>query len=176
MTFAQNLERLMTEKHITKYRLAKELGVHQTTIKNWVEGKTEPKFDMIDKIAKVLNISPNDLLLCGTIHLPSTTAEELAEPKEEYILRFDESPENIISAMKQFFIEKCHVPSSEVADLTIENIEEVSKRISNMTEKALNEENILLFYRSLNLTGKLEAIKRVEELTEIPKYTKPDEE
>ena len=39
-----------------------------------------------------------------------------------------------------------------------------------------DSEKILEHYNKLNTLGKDEAIKRVEELTEIPKYTKPDEE
>lgn len=36
-------------------------------------------------------------------------------------------------------------------------------------------ENMLLAYSLLNEKGKSEAFNRVEELTEIPRYTKPDE-
>lgn len=43
MEFAQNLKSVMDSKSITMYRLAKELGVHQTTVKNWLEGKGEPR-------------------------------------------------------------------------------------------------------------------------------------
>ena len=38
----------------------------------------------------------------------------------------------------------------------------------------LNEHKLIDDYRLLNKSGKEEAIKRVEELTEIMKYTKPD--
>lgn len=62
MQFAQNLKKIMQEKNITNYRLAKILGVHPTTIKNWLESYTEPKFDMIDKIADVLDISIDELI------------------------------------------------------------------------------------------------------------------
>lgn len=55
--FSSNVEKALENKQITKYRLAKMLDVHQTTIKNWLDGKTEPNFEMIEKIADVLNVS-----------------------------------------------------------------------------------------------------------------------
>lgn len=43
MTFCETLSLLMQQHdNMSKYRLAKEIGVHQTTIKNWLEGNTVP--------------------------------------------------------------------------------------------------------------------------------------
>lgn len=39
----------------------------------------------------------------------------------------------------------------------------------------LGEKRLLKDYRMLNEIGQLEARKRVAELTEIPRYTKPDD-
>lgn len=39
MKFGEKLAALQKERAETDYRLAKELGVHQTTIRNWKEGK-----------------------------------------------------------------------------------------------------------------------------------------
>lgn len=50
----------------------------------------------------------------------------------------------------------------EDSELTIH----ISKNLRRLTES----------YNKLNASGKQEAIKRVEELTEIPKYTTPDKE
>lgn len=55
MEFAQRFKQAMENKSITAYRLAKELGVHQTTIKNWVDGKGEPHLNQLKQIAKILN-------------------------------------------------------------------------------------------------------------------------
>ena len=42
MRFAETLAGLMKEKGESNYRLAKEIGVSQTTVKNWLDGKNEP--------------------------------------------------------------------------------------------------------------------------------------
>lgn len=61
MEFAQNLKSVMDSKSITMYRLAKELGVHQTTIKNWLEGKGEPRVSEVRTIAAALGVDPYSL-------------------------------------------------------------------------------------------------------------------
>lgn len=44
MDFSGTLNRLQTERGETNYKLAKAIGVHQTSIKNWKSGiKPHPK-------------------------------------------------------------------------------------------------------------------------------------
>lgn len=51
MKFSESLEALMKEKGESNYRLAKEIGVSQTTVANWLSGKNEP----IPSIRKLLD-------------------------------------------------------------------------------------------------------------------------
>lgn len=51
--------------------------------------------------------------------------------------------------------------------------EELDKLLEQRKEQS--ERNLLADYRKLNKIGQSEARKRVSELTEIPRYTKPDE-
>ena len=44
------------------YRLAKEVGVHQTTVKNWLDGESEPKIAALEKIVGLLGVSYDELL------------------------------------------------------------------------------------------------------------------
>lgn len=53
--FAQRLRQAMDSKATTMYRLAKELGVHQTTIKNWLDGKGGPNLGQVQQIAQILD-------------------------------------------------------------------------------------------------------------------------
>lgn len=52
----------MENRSVTMYRLAKDLGVHQTTIKNWLEGKGEPRISEIQAIADTLGVDPYILM------------------------------------------------------------------------------------------------------------------
>lgn len=62
MEFSQRLKQIMDQKSVTMYRLAKELGVHQTTIKNWLDGKGEPRFAQIQAIAAALGVHVGSLI------------------------------------------------------------------------------------------------------------------
>ncbi len=50
MSFSKNLEKLQKEAGVTNYRLAKDLDVHATTVKNWKEGKM-PLLEHAHKVA-----------------------------------------------------------------------------------------------------------------------------
>lgn len=63
MAFADNLSRLQAIRGETNYRLAKDIGVHQTTIKNWKNGVT-PQIGHIRLIASHYGVSVEELMEC----------------------------------------------------------------------------------------------------------------
>lgn len=86
MEFAQSLKQMMESKSITMYRLAKELGVHQTTIKNWLDGKGEPSVSQFRRIALIMGVEEVDFML---------TAEEKKRYISSYIDWVREHPEEV---------------------------------------------------------------------------------
>lgn len=50
-------ERLLEERGITAYRVAKETGVSTATLTGWKQGKYTPKQDKLQKIAEYFNVS-----------------------------------------------------------------------------------------------------------------------
>ena len=54
--------------------------------------------------------------------------------------------------------------------------ESINEAISAMAAMAKDEKELLSDYHNLNCYGKEEARKRVNELTEIPKYQRKDEQ
>ena len=61
MTFAQNLKYVMERDNLSMYRVSKLTGFSQTTVKNWLLGRTEPYKKDWDKIATALSVSVSDL-------------------------------------------------------------------------------------------------------------------
>ena len=57
----------MKERGYSKYRVAKILGVSQSTVANWLSGKTEPYAKEWDRIAHALGMSPADLFTTSKI-------------------------------------------------------------------------------------------------------------
>lgn len=50
MIFSELLSEKMRENHETAYRLAKEIGVSQSTISNWLTGKARPQLAHLGKL------------------------------------------------------------------------------------------------------------------------------
>lgn len=61
MSFPENLARLQAERSETNYRLAKEIDVSQTSIKNWKESVCRPHPRQIKKLAKHYGVTVDEL-------------------------------------------------------------------------------------------------------------------
>lgn len=62
MPFSSNLEYLMGYFDVTNYRLAKYLGVSQTSVKNWVSGERLPHYQTQKMIADLFGVTVEDLV------------------------------------------------------------------------------------------------------------------
>lgn len=62
MSFPENLARLQAEHGETNYRLAKEIDVSQTSIKNWKESVCRPYPRQVKKLAKHFGVTMDSLL------------------------------------------------------------------------------------------------------------------
>lgn len=60
---SKNLTRLQAERGETNYRLAKTLGVHQTSIANWKSGEATPHPKHLVMLAEHFGVTVEDLLL-----------------------------------------------------------------------------------------------------------------
>ncbi len=61
MSFATNLCELMQNRCISSYKLAKEVGVHISTITNWKDGNN-PKIEHLKKVADYFGVTVDYLL------------------------------------------------------------------------------------------------------------------
>lgn len=93
MEFAQRLNKMMAEKEVTAYRLSKALGIHQTTVKNWIDGKSKPRTEYMEKIAGYFGVSLDYLI--GNNNEPHTQNETF--DTTEIIIK----PLNAIPALKK---------------------------------------------------------------------------
>lgn len=64
LEFAYRLYRIMQRKHITQQELANRTGITQQQISSYITGKRLPSFYNIDKIAKALDCSVDELRYC----------------------------------------------------------------------------------------------------------------
>ncbi|MBU9899613.1 MULTISPECIES: helix-turn-helix transcriptional regulator [Prevotellaceae] len=62
MQLVNRLKIVLAEKNITNKWLAGQLNKSVITISRWSQNKSQPSLEQLREIAKVLNISPKDLI------------------------------------------------------------------------------------------------------------------
>ena len=62
MQLVNRLKIVLAEKNITNKWLAGQLNKSVITISLWSQNKSQPSLEQLREIAKVLNISPKDLI------------------------------------------------------------------------------------------------------------------
>lgn len=59
---AKNIQRYMDSRGIDRKRLSEDLDVSYTTLTDWIKGKTYPRIDKIELMARYFKISKSDLV------------------------------------------------------------------------------------------------------------------
>ncbi len=61
MNYVECIKQIMAEHELSQQKLADILGVHQTTIGQWLLGKKKPGYDSILVIYEKFHVTPNEL-------------------------------------------------------------------------------------------------------------------
>lgn len=97
--FADNLIYFRKITKLSQQEFADRIGVSQAAYGNYEAGTREPSFDKLLRIARVLNVTPNDLLLLNK----DITNTDKTIFKELDTVFFD-SPFKIVEHNKYFFV------------------------------------------------------------------------
>lgn len=159
MSFYNNLEELCKKKKITLAALARELGLSNSATTYWKRGSI-PKYETLKKIADYFEVEVEKLLDIDI------TEEDIDEVSKE-VTKFSRKE------VKDWLIEEA---ISDYPYKIYENAKDnAGKAIVNsfesISEKQLKE-TLISCYSTLNRLGRIEAVKRIEELTEIQQYEK----
>lgn len=105
MSIGDTLRKIMKEKGVTPYRIQKDTGIYEGTIRGWFKGKM-PRVDHLHKVCQYLEINP--AILFNALQDTGRVAEEvvpygnaitekinrllpaLDEEKKRKVLRFTE--------------------------------------------------------------------------------------
>lgn len=52
----ETFEKLLREREVTAYRVAKDIGLSPVVFSEWKKGKSKPKVDKLQKIAAYFNV------------------------------------------------------------------------------------------------------------------------
>ena len=83
INFADNLKVLRLKNQLTQIELAKLVQVEQSTIARYETGKYEPKFDVAAKLAKIFDVTVEELYGSQTEEIEQATAEQLVDGQAE---------------------------------------------------------------------------------------------
>lgn len=141
MTVGEKLREARLRRGLTQLELEKLTGINAANIRKYESDRQRPKYETKVKLAQALQIPITDLL-DGTI------------------LTFDAS--KLVKAMPRPMVEiklKEHVVHRPVD-------------LSELEGNEISEKEVILLevFERLNDDGQDEAIKRIEELSQIPKY------
>lgn len=178
-TLGQKIKYYRKLKGYSQEKLAEKTSLSKMSIRRYESGERQPGLDALKKIASALECQVSDIDE-NIIVIPLPKYELTPERLEK--ARLDAEARELIER-HELGESLTNEEQKKISDYgkrikeDIENLPKLRKSIKNFAN-AIGEigENILLSnYRELNTEGQGEAIKRVSELTEIPRYTKPDE-
>lgn len=170
VTTGEKIRHLRLEQNLTQKALANKCGMYESQIRKYETGKANPKIETLQKIADALNVPINELrsdiavMVDKFINSIDSVLVEAEVLEYNRIIDKQKNGDGFTPYDKRFisgYIDK----SPLVREWFIEN---------GLKSKEQNLERIQSAYEHLNENGRKEAVKRIEELTEIKRYTKPD--
>lgn len=175
-TLGKKIRYYRKSKKYSQEMLAEKAELSKMSIRRYESGERQPSIEALKKIASALDCQVSDLDE-SIIFIPIPKFEPTPEDIEQYkknaesreLIRKLESGEQITEEEKEKvsdYVKRIHDSFSQLPERT----KDIKDKIDTIGE------NILLAdYRELNTKGQSEARKRVNELTEIPRYTKQAE-
>lgn len=109
MQIAEKLKKIRKERGFTQKRLAEKAGLAEVTIRQYESGKREPKFKMVEKLTKALEISAAELT--GDYSPPADLPEQIQKQLNRYREIYDE--------WQQYIQERYNAPFLELSDNTL---------------------------------------------------------
>lgn len=163
MDFGENMKRIRKSRKLSQRALGDILGIRQQSVAQYEKSQNAPKFETVQKIANALEVPVS--ILYGDNVIPA------------------ESFHSMVDQVMNMKNEPISAEDSKKAKLTIKipeglkySLIEVMDKITDPRDSDLIRMQLLTCYDNrLNDAGKAEALKRVEELAEIKKYSQvPD--
>lgn len=152
------IKEIRQKKGLTQKQLGDMCGIADANIRKYENGKQNPKIETLQKIADALGVSLHELLYSDELieldGIPAYNIDLTGYSMDE-IQQALEKIQNDLKAKRK------------------ENTTLLSKLQpeDSVTVTDIKEQKLLSDYRQLNDEGKTQAIIRVEELTEVPRFT-----
>ncbi|MCM1113948.1 MAG: helix-turn-helix domain-containing protein [Clostridium sp.] len=77
MNFSDKLRGLIEERNLTQKQVANDLNIAPSTMGGYVQGSSEPDFEILKRLAKYFNVSADYLLNIQSSNCNSSAEDEL---------------------------------------------------------------------------------------------------
>ncbi|AVK64287.1 transcriptional regulator [Lactobacillus sp. CBA3606] len=77
ITFAHQLTKIRQQQHLSQAQLARQLTLPRSVVAQWEQGQTTPELDQLIKLAALLQVSLDDLVLGESTNRQLTTLPRL---------------------------------------------------------------------------------------------------
>lgn len=161
-TFQERLRTLRVAHGLTQEQLSAVLRVSRSAVGMYENGLREPDYETLDNAAEYFNVSIDYLL--GRNEATNNIDIDLTAEENRYV----QIRKKISNGEKLTHDELSYFRTETLG--IIKNASSLFKRYSDELEDAYLQ-TLINDYNLLNSDGKVEARKRVEELTYIPRYT-----
>lgn len=163
MDFGENMKRIRKSRKLSQHALGDILGIRQQSVAQYEKSQNAPKFETVQKIANALEV-PVSILYGDNVIPPESflsMVNQVMDAKNEPVSAEDQKKAKF----------NIRIPE----DLKY-NLVAAMDKITDPRDSDLIRIQLLNCYDNrLNDNGKAEALKRVEELAEIKKYSQvPD--
>lgn len=184
MSIGENIRNLRKKSGFTQKQLAEKVGVNEVTIRSYEAEKYNPKMNTLTKLCAALDCKITDLIdedskkyyrmFDYTEEYEQQQREEAARKAPKAFITKNGKRVEVDNSVKFTTASRSHA-QTEAYDLLHSLLSEDWVMSQEQETTAIQLKEMLGAYNRLNNAGRKEAVKRVDELTEIPRYTKPDE-
>lgn len=178
MSIGENIKRIRTEKKMTQKELGEKLGgISQQQIGRWENGNAKPKIDTIQKIAQALGVYLGDIYEDDNLPNSKTFESFYQQVKQENIPR-EVKQQKILDYASNILYQELKFENQNITQLnqnTLFYSELIKRDLALLNETG--QKKVADYTKDLSQIPEYqkEAVKRVEGLTEIPRYTKKEE-
>lgn len=144
--YGSRIKQSREKANMTQEELGRKIGVTGVTIMRYEKNQREPRLDILERIATVLNVHPS--FLAGLD--PVVDTPENREAVDKGFISFGKAIESLSKGKRRQ-----------------PKVEEIA---SYLLEDPSDEDYLLMAFDELNDKGKRIAIERVQELAKIPEY------
>lgn len=191
MTIGARIKQVRTEKGLTQKQLGELSKTSEGTVRQYEIGKRQPRIEQLQRIADALGIGVSYLLSGGDTVSQTHLANGVHIYKDTFPFKVIEPfLDNPLSNSCDILYQDEYLIIAVEKDSTAtdDELQKILDAYAPFREKKASEDAKFMLsvkegefhtrlnaaFHVLNFSGKQEAAKRVEELTEIPRYRRQD--